>query len=92
MDAPSDRTFVARTFVARTFVERSGPHAADRLTDLRGRCRAAGLPADLLRSRDDRSLWLLVVGGEPDLTAHDLDGARTWRFETVDATSRDASR
>lgn len=63
------------------FYELAGDGAAARLTDLARAFDAAGAATELLRSRDDPGLWLLVVrgaGGEPAPPA----GARVWRFES----------
>lgn len=69
------------------FYELAGDGAAARLTDLARAFEAAGAAAELLRSRDEPGLWLLVVrgaGGEPAPPA----GARVWRFE-ADPEGRD---
>ena len=66
-----------------TFVERAGPDAEATLRELAGRLRAQAFDADLLRSRDEAHLHLLVAHGDPVLTPADRDGARVWRFETV---------
>lgn len=68
-----------------TFVERSDPGAHATLDALRKRLRAGGLDARLLVSKDGPSVHLLLVEGDPPLTAADREGARVWRF--IDAAS-----
>lgn len=68
-----------------TFVERGGGGARPALEALRSRLRADGLAVRLLRSRDDADLHLLLVEGDPALDPADVEGARVWRFESVDA-------
>lgn len=64
-----------------TFVERSGTDADARLAALAARLRGSGAAVRLLRSREQADLALLVVDGDPALTADDVAGARVWRFE-----------
>lgn len=71
---------MAMDFRVVTFVERGGAGARDALRALGDRCRSTGRPARLLVGRDDESLYLLEVEGEPDPDAPELAGARTWRF------------
>lgn len=69
-----------------TFVERGGSGAREALRELRDRLVSAGTSARLLVSRDDDSLYLLVVEGGPAVEPSlERTGGRTWRFREVDA-------
>ena len=63
-----------------TFVERSDATARATLEALRKRLHASGYDARLLVARDERGVHLLLVEGDPPLTAADREGARVWRF------------
>lgn len=74
---------VGMDFGAVTFVERGGAGARDALRALQERLEATGLASRLLASRDDDSLHLLLIEGDPSLSGPEAEGARTWRFRDV---------
>lgn len=67
------------------FVELAGPDAAERLTRYGRALAAAGADVRLLRSVEQRDLFLLLAaGGRAPDGANAPDGARLWAFEEID--------
>lgn len=73
-----------------TFIECNRSDAHAQLAALRRRLRERGVPARLLRSREEASLHLLLVEG--DIAAHDdtLRDCRLWRFEEAPTPNGEA--
>ena len=67
------------------FFELAGDGAELRLAELGRRFGAAGAVTELLRSRDQPGLWLLVVRGAGEHEPPLPEGVRVWRFEPAGA-------
>ncbi|MDZ7800374.1 MAG: hypothetical protein U5K81_06230 [Trueperaceae bacterium] len=73
-----------------TFIECNGPGAHAHLAALRRRLRERGVPARLLRSREEASLHLLLIEGDIAADEDTLRDCRRWRFEDAPAANGEA--
>lgn len=68
------------------FLERHGTAGREALVALARRLDGEGLPCRLLRGSDEPDLHLLVVEGDPPLSAEERGEGRVWRFRADEAT------